>query len=121
MDRDISALEAQIQEKLRDSFLASAQERLDFSENAFELFMTERGEDALDAMSRAIHDLKGMGDSFGFPSITMIALRVEEVLKTAPPAEPEPVQGLRRCFDLMNDILAQGRDPGIEATAEQLG
>lgn len=121
MDRDVSALEAQIQAKLKDSFLVSAQERLDFSINAFDRFIAERGEDALDAMSRAIHDLKGMGDSFGFPSITMIALRAEEVLKASPPAEPEPAQGLRHCFDLMNSILAEGSDPGVEATAQQLG
>ncbi len=121
MDRDVAALEAQIQAKLRDSFLVSAQERVDFSVDAFDRFIAERGEDALEAMSRAIHDLKGMGDSFGFPSITMIALRVEEVVRLSPPEEPGPIQGLRHCFDLMNDILAEGSDPGVEATAQELG
>ncbi len=121
MDSDVSALEAQIQAKLRDSFLASAQERLDLSINAFEEFVAERGEDALDAVARANHDLKGMGDSFGFPSITLIAMRIEEVLKSSPPAEPGPAQGLRECFELMNSILAEGTDPGVEATAQQLG
>lgn len=121
MDQDITALEAQIQAKLRDAFLVSAQEQLDLSVDAFERFIAERGEDALVAMSRANHDLKGMGDSFGFPSITLIALRIEEVLKSSPPEEPEPAQGLRRCLDLMGSILAEGSDPGVEATAQQLG
>lgn len=120
MDRDLKDLEAQIQAKLRDSFIVAAQERLDSSINAFERFVAERGEDALDAVSRANHDLKGMGDSFGFPSITLIAQRIEEVLRSSPPEEPGPAQGLRHCFDLMNSILAEGSDPGVEATAQQL-
>ncbi len=120
MERDLSELEAQIQSKLRDSFIVSAQERLDLTVNAFERFVAEHGDEALDTMSRANHDLKGMGDSFGFPSITLIAQRIEQVLKTARPIEPGPAQGLRQCFNLMSDILSQGIDPGVEATAQQL-
>ena len=120
MGRDLSELEAQIQAKLRDSFIVTAQERLDVTVAAFDSFTRERGEEALDQMSRATHDLKGMGDSFGFPSITLIAAQVEVVLKSIAPDDPSLLQGLRRYFDLMSEILAEGADPGVETTAQQL-
>ncbi|WP_282608173.1 Hpt domain-containing protein [Pelagibius sp. Alg239-R121] len=120
MGRDLSELEAQIQAKLRDSFIVAAQERLDATIAAFECFTSERGEEALDQMSRATHDLKGMGDSFGFPSITLIAVQVEQILKSATSDDPNLFQGLRRYFDLMSEILSEGADPGVETTAQQL-
>lgn len=120
MGRDYSELEAQIQAKMRDSFIVAARERLDFTLAAYNRFTSERGEEALDQMSRATHDLKGMGDSFGFPSITLIAARVEQVIKSRTSDDPSLFAGLSRYFDLMAEILAQEADPGVEATAQQL-
>ena len=120
MGRDYSELEAQIQAKMRDSFIVAARERLDYTLAAYQRFTSERGDEALDQMSRATHDLKGMGDSFGFPSITLIAARVEVILKSRTSNDPSLFSGLSRYFDLMSEILAQGDDPGVETTAQQL-
>lgn len=120
MGRDYSELEAQIQAKMRDSFIVAARERLDFTLAAYNRFTSERGEEALDQMSRATHDLKGMGDSFGFPSITLIAAQVEQVIRSRSSNDPSLFAGLNRYFDLMSDILAEGSDPGVEATTQQL-
>ena len=120
MGRDYSELEAQIQAKMRDSFIVAARERLDFTLAAYDRFTSERGEEALDQMSRATHDLKGMGDSFGFPSITLIAARVEQIIKSSASNDPSLFAGLRRYFDLMSEILTEGADPGIESTSRQL-
>jgi chemotaxis protein histidine kinase CheA len=120
MGRDLSELEAQIQARLRDSFLVAAQERLDCTTEAFEHFVLEHCDDSFETMSCAMHDLKGMGASFGFPSITLVALQVEMVLKSRASGDPAPLQGLRRYFDVMSDILAKGTDPGVEAVELQL-
>ena len=43
MGRDYSELEAQIQAKMRDSFIVAARERLDFTLAAYDRFTSERG------------------------------------------------------------------------------
>lgn len=124
MTIDTAELEKQIQAKLRGSFLATAQDRLDTARAAFERFVSESpdgGDDSLHVMSRAIHELKGMGSSFGFPSITLIASRVYEVLRTRERPSVNAIAALAPHIDLMAAILAKGDDPGVAATERQLG
>ena len=75
----------QILAKLRGELLTDALERLE--DIAEELVKSSSpgndSEETLLAVRRQFHSLKGMGGSFGFPTITLVAHRLEDYLARA--------------------------------------
>jgi CheY-like chemotaxis protein/HPt (histidine-containing phosphotransfer) domain-containing protein len=63
------------------------------------------GEDALRAIRRRTHSLKGNGGTFGFPNISLIAHRAEDYIDHAG-AGVTAVE-LRRFYDRMEDVLSR--------------
>ena len=62
--------------ELRREFLIEARDRLDDAQAALEGIYTgtiDRGE-AITVMRRNVHSLKGMGKSFGFPTVSLVAI-----------------------------------------------
>ena len=65
--------------QLRQEFLIDAAERIDVIHETLES-TKDSGECALLAIRREAHKLKGMGGSFDFPVISLIARRLEDYM-----------------------------------------
>ncbi len=106
----------QILKQLRGEFLIDARERLD--EITYELSQyNSAGGDAeksLLAIRRQCHILKGMGSSFEFPTITLVALRIEDYLARAHTINSKIAADIQEYCHCLLDIIATGEAPGRE-------
>jgi CheY-like chemotaxis protein/HPt (histidine-containing phosphotransfer) domain-containing protein len=64
---------------------------------------------------RHAHNLKGQGGSFNFPSVTVIAHRLEDYLIGLESLEPWHIEDVLKFIDAMAGILEAGSDPGTDA------
>jgi len=77
------ATESQIIANLRDEFLDDAGRRLEMMvETRMAASRADGPEAEFKSFKAELHTMKGMGQSFGFASITMISRRLEEFLKS---------------------------------------
>jgi CheY-like chemotaxis protein/HPt (histidine-containing phosphotransfer) domain-containing protein len=103
-------------DQFRDEFLTDARERLGSIEAA--LGGNGRGGGDVGAgagslvrVRREVHNLKGMGGSFGFPVISLIAHRLEDYIAELPVLDARQVADATIFIDRMQDIVDAGRDP----------
>lgn len=68
-------------------------------------------------LAREIHNLKGSGKTFGFPTISLVADRFEDFLEASVEANPLPVADLQRFADALLDLVETGRNPDPNRTA----
>ena len=96
--------------RLCQEFLTDAQERIGTIETALG---TGGGPDpdALMTIRREAHNLKGMGGSFGFPVISLIAHRLEDYISGLETLGERHVSDLAVFVDRMQDIVEAGQDP----------
>lgn len=96
--------------RLAQEFLTDAQERIGVVETALG---TGGGPDAgaLMTIRREAHNLKGMGGSFGFPVISLIAHRLEDYISGLETLDQRHVSDLAVFVDRMQDIVEAGQDP----------
>jgi CheY-like chemotaxis protein len=110
----------QILAKLCDEILTDALERLE--DIAEELVKSSSpgndSEETLLAVRRQFHSLKGMGGSFGFPTITLVAHRLEDYLARAHVISSKIVIDIEIYCQCLMDIIATGEDPGQDEAAE---
>ena len=110
----------QILAKLRDKILTDALERLE--DIAEELVKSSSpgndSEETLLAVRRQFHSLKGMGGSFGFPSITLVAHRLEDYLARVHVINSKIVIDIEIYCQCLMDVIATGEDPGQDEAAE---
>jgi CheY-like chemotaxis protein/HPt (histidine-containing phosphotransfer) domain-containing protein len=100
----------QIIAHLSQEFLIDAQERIGMVEKA----LGSGGgadPDALMTIRREIHNIKGMGGSFGFPVISLIAHRLEDYIAGLDALDDHHVSDLAVFVDRLQDIVEAGRDP----------
>lgn len=71
-------------------------------------------------LAREIHNLKGTGKTFGFPTVSLVADRFEDFLEASAEAKPLPVAELQRFADALLDIVEAGRNPDPDRTASIL-
>ncbi len=109
----IEELEAQLQEE----FLCDAKDRLSSSQCALYAMAKDDREqqENLLTLHRELHALKGMGTTFGFPSITMIAHRLDDYLSDLPEYGEREVADIQIYLDRLADILEAGEDLGSAA------
>lgn len=67
---------------------------------------------AIQTIRRDAHNLKGLGGSFGFPSITLIAHRLEDYLSGLDDLEVRQLDDVLAFLDAMHDIAERAADPG---------
>jgi chemotaxis protein histidine kinase CheA len=119
---DASAyLDDQVIARLRQDFLADARDRLDSMESAAEFAAGSApadGAQALLAIRREAHNLKGLGASFGFPALTMIAHRLEDFAAELSTLSGRYVSDALKFVDCMRDIVDRGRDPDDRRVGE---
>ncbi len=96
--------------RLSQEFLTDAQERIGVIEK---VLGTGGGPDpdALMTIRREAHNLKGMGGSFGFPVISLIAHRLEDYISGLETLDERHVSDVAVFVDRMQDIVEAGRDP----------
>ncbi len=99
-----------ILDELRDEFLTDACERLGLIEGALG-GKGGAGTGSLVTVRREVHNLKGMGGSFGFPVISLIAHRLEDYIAELPTLDARQAADATIFVDRMQDIVERGRDP----------
>lgn len=116
------AAAASIADQLRDEFLADAQDRLIQMQEAIELaFATGKASnDTLMALHRQGHNLKGMGGSFGFPSITVVAHRMEDYLSDLAQLSERQLQDAQKFVDALSHIVRSGHNADGSALTAML-
>lgn len=107
-----AALEAAL-DKLRLDFIEGTLDRLD----EIEVILTAlRKHDAafeetfLD-LRRHIHSIKGMGATFEFPAISMIAHKMEDCIEVSPAIDDNELHTIETYFDRIRNILETGVNP----------
>ena len=118
------ATEEQIIAGMRDDFLADAAKRLALLRKSRDAARNCNFEnDPLKSFRAETHTLKGMGQAFGFPSLTLISRRLEGYLR----AHTEEVFAKDNEIDLfiecIADIVANGEEPAddkLETILESL-
>lgn len=72
---------------------------------------------ALSDLCREVHTLKGSGSSFGFPTVTVIAHRLENYISGVPGLDGTAIDDILVYLDRMRDILEDDED-GDDRTAD---
>lgn len=113
----IEDLEVQLQAE----FLGDAKDRLNSSQCALYAMAKDDTEqqDNLVVLHRELHALKGMGGTFGFPSVTLISHRLEDYLAELSDYGERAVSDIQVYLDRLADILESGEDLG-DGAAEVL-
>lgn len=106
-----------IMAQLREEFLAHSQSRLEILDACIaSLLATEDGgADQLIEFQREVHNLKGTGASFGFPSISLIAHRLEDYLLLAGNPATKQLGDIQIFVDRLSDIIDQAVEPDDDA------
>lgn len=113
----------EIVERLRGEFIGEAEDRLATMEAALMALDAAEG-DAFDAhvirLRREAHNLKGAGDAFGFPFISLVSHRLEDYIAASALESVAARQGAGRFVDAMAAVLREGRNPEEADTASRL-
>ena len=107
------AIADEIAARLTGEFLDDAGDRLARAQIALNK-LANRPKDTrplLLNLAREIHNLKGTGKTFGFPTISLIADRFEDYLEANAEKTPFPITDLQRFADALSDIIERGRNP----------
>ncbi len=122
--------ESQIIANLRGEFLEDARHRLDvMAKHKDTASRAEDPEEAYSAFKAEVHTMKGLGQSFGFASITMISRRLEQFLismsaaafsiNTDVPAYLDAISGIVDAGEELSDDALDGvLDSLAEPTAK---
>ncbi|RMD65326.1 MAG: response regulator [Alphaproteobacteria bacterium] len=117
---DVSGfLDDQIFAALRQDFLVEARERLDDMEAVVTGCDGDSAE-ALICLHREAHSLKGFAGSVGFPSITLIAHRLEDYLAEVRVLDRIHADNVLIFIDRLRAIVEAGQDPGDAKTGALL-
>jgi len=119
MQNTSAFLDDEIFAQLRQDFLSDTRERLDEMESAVAEAGAE-GDSALLTIRRTVHGIKGLAASLGFPSITLIAHRLEDFVAELTDLNQENTTHVLAYIDRIRGIVEDGRDPGDSKTAEIL-
>ncbi len=105
--------------ELCDEFLADAGERLEDISEQIEIGLNADcdAQAVLLAIRRQCHNLKGMGGSFGFPTITLISHRLEDYLARARVIDKAIANDIDCYCRHLTDIVSAGKDPGPDSAA----
>lgn len=116
-DIDSDVIANDIVMRLREEFLADSQSRLEILDACIVSLLAsdDGGADRLVEFRREVHSLKGMGGSFGFPSISLISHRLEDYLSSSGDPTTKQLGDLQVFVDRLSDIIDDGVDPVDDA------
>ena len=114
--------EEQIIAGMRDDFLVDANKRLSLLRKSREAARNRDCEnDSLRVFRAEVHTLKGMGQAFGFPSLTMISRRLEGYLSTHTEEVFADDDEVALFIDSIADIVSSGEEPDDDMLDTILG
>lgn len=112
----------QIVQTLSGDFLDDAGDTLDELWKLLE--RVERGEssatEAIPVLRREAHSLKGLGGSFGFPSITLIAHRLEDYIAELESLDAHHLRDARAFIEAIQDIVERRTNPADDGCSKIL-
>ena len=112
----------QIVQTLSGDFLDDAGDTLEALWRLIE--HVERGElsatDAIPVLRRGAHTLKGLGGSFGFPSITLIAHRLEDYIAELESLDAHHLRDARAIIEAIQDIVERRINPDDDGCSKIL-
>jgi len=107
---------------LQGEFLDEARDRLSEMEECLnDIYMGVLDPtDGLIKLKREAHTLKGMGNAFGFPLITVLTHRLEDYLSYIEASSPDCSKDIQYYIDRMWDVVRRGENPDNEESKEIL-
>jgi chemotaxis protein histidine kinase CheA len=116
--------EEQIIAGMRDDFLADATERLALLRKSLEAARNRDCENnPLKTFRAEVHTLKGMGQAFGFPSLTLISRRLEGYLRAHTEEAFSDDDEVDLFLECIADVVTAGEEPAddlLETILESL-
>ena len=114
----MTTIGSDIMAQLREEFLAHGQMRLEILDACIVSLSAPGGGDAdrLVTFRREVHNLKGAGGTYGFPSISLIAHRLEDYLSSAGNPTAKQLGDLQVFVDRLSAIIDDGVEPDDDAT-----
>ncbi len=107
--------EDQIIANMRDDFLADAGKRLGLLRDSLARARARECEsDPFAAFRAEVHTLKGMGQAFGFPSLTLINRRLEGYLRNHTSEHFAEDEEIERFLVSIGEIIEAGEEPSDE-------
>lgn len=115
------ATESDIIANLRGEFLEDAGRRIgQMRELRTEAARSQQPDPGYVAFKAELHTMKGMGQSFGFASITVISRRLEQVLSTMTAATFVASEDITPFLDAIAKIVEAGTEVSDDALADIL-
>jgi len=111
-----------LQQQLRTEFLEDAGERLDSIQAAIDGIVdgSRAPAEALTAVRRETHAIKGQAGNFGFPLVSTIAHRMEDFVDGEATLTSELGRNVQVFADTVREIVETGREPGHKEGDELL-
>lgn len=109
-------------DRLKQEFLAEAEDSLSWIQTALDEVHDADGAspNTIEMIRRDVHSLKGMGAGFEFPTITLIAHRLEDYLDSIESLKPAEARNVEVFLDHIQEILSTGVDNGLDAAGDLL-
>lgn len=116
-DSDVDAIFA----GLKDSFIESTIERLESLDSLIQSIQSGDSNNAgeMTDFRGQIHSIKGTGGTFGFPVVSIICHRLEEMIKEEREYSPDEFDLVQQFVDQIRKIIEQGQEPD-ETEAEEI-
>jgi len=101
---------------MREKFLVYARDNITELYAALDAIAacSESREKHLAAVQRHAHSIKGAAGTFGFMSMTRIAMALEEISRSTEPDDEFPLWSCRRMVQVMDKILSAREEPATE-------
>jgi CheY-like chemotaxis protein/HPt (histidine-containing phosphotransfer) domain-containing protein len=107
---------------MRQEFIESSDDRLDEVEEATSRMLSKKGKAEYEMLEikRHVHSIKGMGGSFGFPSVTLWAHALEDYIETVREIGADQLWDIQIFVDRIREILEGGKDVDGHTVADTI-
>lgn len=114
----ISNLQDDLEDRLRVEFMDDARDRLAVVYEALDAVSkgVRTGADVIGVIRIEGHNLKGMGTSFGFPTVSLIAHRLEDYLAGLKDLEQRHINDVQVFLDRISETVERVEQPAVAET-----
>ncbi len=119
-EKEMSELQKKLEIQLRQDFIDDCTQKIENTSDFFENIAEGNG-DATDNLLLAmgeIHSIKGMGSSFGYPSITVVAHKMEDFLTHKEILTLENIKDAYIFIDIINGLLKRDTQPSSQEISD---
>lgn len=108
----------ELEDRLRIEFVDDARDRLQVLYDSVEQLGkgTRTAQQVIGLLRLEAHNLKGMGTSFGFPAVSLIAHRLEDYLAGVTSLTERQVEDLQVFLDRIAEVVDRAEQPAIAET-----